>query len=238
MMNNLWWRSLMDLLFPRTCCGCGERLGLDEQLVCSHCQMQLPLETNHDWLFNRRRASWSDHPCVANVAALTRYERTNISAQMVHNLKFFRRYELGGWMGRTMVQRLCGTGLFEGVDYLLPIPLSAARQRQRGFNQAEAIARGISEILGIPVRTDLLRREASRESQTHFNLSQRMGNAAHVFKLLRSEGLEGKHIMLIDDVITTGTTMLGAIEALEHIPGIRISVFAWAWAHRIAPVIN
>ena len=65
-----------------------------------------------------------------------------------------------------------------------------------------------------------------------------MGNAAHVFKLLRSEGLEGKHIMLIDDVITTGTTMLGAIEALEHIPGIRISVFAWAWAHRIAPIIN
>ena len=231
-----WMYSLVDLLFPRLCCACGERLAIGENLVCAGCQLQLPLEVNHDWRYNRRRLIWSDHLQLERMGALTRYERGNRASMIVRNLKFRRQYELGAWMGRTAVQRLQGTGLFEGVDLLIPIPLSERRLHSRGFNQAELIARGMADELGIPIRTDVLKRVVARESQTHFAVPKRLGNAENVFKLITSDGLRGKHVMLVDDVMTTGTTMLGAIEVLEAIPDVRISTFTWAWAYVLPPV--
>ena len=231
-----WIRSLGDMLFPRLCCGCGERLSIGEHFVCSTCQLHLPLEINHDWQFNQRRMIWSDHLQLFSVAALTRYERENIASHIVRSLKFHRRYELGDWMGRTAVLLLRDTGLFEGVDVLVPIPLSKRRLRSRGFNQAEAIAKGMTAALNIPVRTDVLKRMKDRESQTHFSVPQRLENADKVFHLNSTEGLQGKHVMIVDDVMTTGTTMLGAIELLEQVPDVRISTFAWSWVSVIPPV--
>lgn len=226
-----WIRSLTDLLFPRLCCGCGERLALGEQLVCSRCQLSLPLETNHDWDFNRRKALWIDHERLVRMGALTRYQRGNVASELVRSLKFRRHYLLGEWMGRTAVQLLRHTNLFEGVEVLVPIPLTRQRRFLRGFNQAEAIARGMASELGIPVRTDVLRRIYDRESQTHFTLAQRLENADHVFALQSDSDLAQRHVMVVDDVMTTGTTMLGAIEALEAVPTVRISTFVFAWVY-------
>lgn len=230
MILKRWWLGLLELLLPRVCCGCGERLATGERLVCARCQLTLPLETNRDWDFNRRKRAWGDHPALAHVGALTRYERTNVSAELVRSLKFHRRYELGAWMGRVAVLSLRDTGLFEGVEVLIPIPLTRRRLHTRGFNQAEKIADGLAGELHIPVRTDVLRRLRYQESQTHFMLTKRRDNVQGIFELLTDEGLRGKHVMIVDDVITTGATMLAAIEALERVPDIRISVFAWAWA--------
>ena len=231
-----WFQGLTDLLFPRLCCGCGERLALGEQLVCSRCQLSLPLETNHDWDFNRRKALWMNHERLVRMGALTRYQRGNIASELVRSLKFRRHYLLGEWMGRTSVQLLRHTNLFEGVEALVPIPLTKHRQHQRGFNQAEAIARGMAAELNIPVRTDVLRRIYDRESQTHFTLVQRLENADHVFSLQSDRDLAHRHVMVVDDVMTTGTTMLGAIEALEKVPTVRFSTFAFAWAYMPAPL--
>ena len=225
-----WWQGLLELLLPRVCCSCGERLAAGEELVCAQCQLTLPLEGNHDWDFNRRKTAWGDHPALCHVGALTRYERSNTSAALVRSLKFHRRYELGAWMGRVAVLSLRDTGLFEGVEVLIPIPLTRRRLRSRGFNQAEKIADGLAAELHVPVRTDVLRRLRYQESQTHFMLTKRRDNVQGIFQLLTDEGLRGKHVMIVDDVITTGATMLAAIEAMETVPDIRISVFAWAWA--------
>lgn len=218
------------MLFPRLCGGCGERLSIGEQAVCTSCQLKLPLEKNHDWELNPRRVIWNDHQCLARMGALTKYERDNIASNIVRSLKFHRHYELGAWMGRTAVQLLRNTGLFDGIDLLIPIPLSKSRLHRRGFNQAEVIAQGMAQELGIPMRTDVLRRIIDRESQTHFEIPKRLNNADKVFRLNCADGLAGQHVMIVDDVMTTGTTMLGAIEELEAIPDIRISTFAWAWA--------
>ncbi len=232
-----WINSLLDLLFPRTCCGCGERLARGEQLVCCTCQRELPLEKNLDWELNRRKMIWSSHKRLIRMGALAKYERDNIAAHLVRSLKFHRRYELGEWMGRLAARKLRATGLFDDVDCLIPIPLTRSRQHSRGFNQAEAIAKGMADELKIPIRTDVLRRTVNRESQTHFAVPQRLENAQRVFRLVRSEGLQGQHVMLVDDVMTTGTTMLGALEELEALPDVKISTFAWAWAH-VPPVAH
>ncbi len=225
------YESVKDLLFPRLCCGCGERLSIGERLVCAHCQTTLPLEPNRDWSFNRRKTLWHDHDRLMRMGALTRYERGNVASEIIRNLKFHRHYELGDWMGRTAVQLLRDTDLFDGVEFLVPIPLTARRQRSRGFNQAASIAQGMAAELCIPVRTDILKRLRDRESQTHFALAQRLDNADHVFSLLSDSDVAGHHLMIVDDVMTTGTTMLGALSVLEALPDTQISTFAWAWAY-------
>ena len=224
-----WCQSCADFLLPRLCAGCGRQLALQERLVCAHCQLTLPLETNHDWLFNHRKMLWSDHTALQRMAALVRYERDNIASEIVRSLKFRRQYKLGDWMGRTAVKLLDDTGLFSDIDFLVPIPLTRQRLHVRGFNQAEAIARGISAESGIPLCTDVLRRLREKESQTHFTFVERLSNADHVFAASNYEALTNRHIMIVDDVMTTGATMLGAITALETIPDIHISTFAWAW---------
>lgn len=229
---SLLLRSLQDLFFPRLCAGCGQHLALGEKLVCVHCQMCLPLETNHDWTGNWRVNQWATHEHLERIGALTRYCRRNAAANIVHALKYQRIHALGSWMGQVAVHLLSDTGLFDGVDALVPLPITPARRHYRGFNQSELIAQGMSEALGLPVLPEALRRTIDRESQTHFTTQQRRQNAVNVFQLGITDGLDAKHLMLVDDVMTTGTTMLSALTTLEQLPDIRISCFAWAWVPR------
>lgn len=222
--------SLKELFFPRHCAVCGCRLAPGEQFVCPTCMLSLPWEQHRDWEYNWRTVIRDSHPSLQRMGALMRYARDNGAAGIVHELKFYRQYELGQWMCCLAVQRLRGTGLFDGVDVLLPIPLTRVRQHRRGFNQSEEIARGMAVALGIDVCTCALRRIREMESQTHFTLAERMENARDIFALTdKAQALAGRHVMIVDDVMTTGRTMLSAIEELEKVPDIRLSTFAWAW---------
>ena len=222
------WRSLSDFLLPRLCCGCGQELALDEHLVCPACVAGLRRESLHDWNFNPGFARLDHHPLLQRVGAFAIYERDGIVASLVHRLKYDRLRRLGLWMGQWAARELQPTGLFDGVDALVPLPLTSRRLRWRGFNQAEAIAEGISRVLGIPVRTDLLCRTLDTESQTHFRTEQRCRNAVDAFSATQAD-CQGAHLMLIDDVMTTGTTLLGALHALQDKPDVRLSVFVFAW---------
>ena len=226
--------SILDLLAPRTCGGCGCRLTLDEQQVCVSCQLTLPRESSHDWLNNRRMAEWVAHEAVVAAGAFARYSQGNIAAHIVHSLKYYRRTGIAQWMGRTAAQELRPTGLFDGVDAILPLPLSPRRHRRRGFNQSELIANVMAAELELPVLTGLLKRTGAFTSQTRFTYAERLENASHAFAL--ADGLDitayaGRHLLLVDDVITTGATMLSAITALEAIPDIRLTVFGWSWVN-------
>lgn len=166
---------------------------------------------------------------VKRVVGFTLFKQGGLAATLVHQLKYNGHPDLGVWMGHLAAVELSDTDAFRDVDMLVPIPLTRRRFRQRGYNQAERIAAGISAATGIPVRTDVLERVANRESQTHLDRDQRMLNTEDVFCLKRPDLVEGHHVMLIDDVMTTGTTMDGAIRQLKDVPHISISVFAWAW---------
>lgn len=221
--------SLLELLFPRNCCGCGTRLAKDERFVCPKCMIRLSREKDYDWQTNPRILLWREHEALQKVGAFTRYHRKGVTANIIHQLKYYRHYELGAWMGRMAAQELAGTGLFDGVEVLVPLPLTSRRQHWRGFNQSEEITKGMAERLGIEVRTDILKRVVERTSQTHFTLEQRKSHLGQVFSLENAEALTGRHAMLVDDVMTTGATMLAAIEAIEQTREIKLSAFAWAW---------
>lgn len=223
-------QEMIDLLLPRECPCCGQRLTIDEQVVCAECLMRLPWETKHDWTHNPRMVIRDGHPSLQRIGALMRYQRGNAASQIIRQLKFHHRPDLGLWMGRLAAKQLQASGLFDGVEVLVPIPLSRIHLFTRGFNQSEWIARGMAEALGITIRTDVLKRRKGHESQTHFTYEERLKNADNAFKsTAQVQTLAGHHVMLVDDVITTGATMLNAIRALEKTEGIRLSSFAWAW---------
>lgn len=225
--------GFLDLLLPRMCAGCGRHLALTETHVCPHCVMLLDRVTDWDWRNNRRALLWREHRALWHVGAFAFFRRGGIVANMVHTLKYHGQHHLGVWMGRLAATELRQSGLFDEVELLIPVPLTRRRRMHRGFNQAERIAAGMSEVLGIPVDEHVLRRRLERTSQTHFTLKQRMSNVQNAF-VLRPEAaqrLAGHHVMVVDDVMTTGATLLSTLQALEGVPGVKVSVFAWAWVH-------
>ena len=133
-------------------------------------------------------------------------------------------------MGEMLAHELLPTGFFEGVDYLLPVPLHPDRLRTRGYNQSRLLAEGISELTDIPVCDGLLCRVRNNQTQTHKSVLERQENTVHLFHLVGDVSmLQGKHVMLVDDVLTTGATLSACADVLADIEGIRISIVTLAW---------
>ena len=229
--------SMLDLMLPRYCCGCGERLALGEKAICARCVAEIP---PFDEAADMGRASVNDllqHPRIGFIGAFATYRRKNLTARLVHSLKYYRNHYAGIVMGQMAAlarQRQAGSGgadIFEGVDMLVPIPVTWRRLIQRGYNQAEHIARGIGMATGIPVRTDVLRRCRHTESQTHFEFHERMDRQAGIFALARggAERVGGRCVMLIDDVITTTATMRAATSVVLGCKDTSVRWYAWSW---------
>lgn len=152
---------------------------------------------------------------------------------MIHHLKYYHQYQLGDWMGRTAAMNLMESGFFAGVDFFVPMPITRSHYRQRGYNPSAMIADGLSQVTGIPVLKDVLTRSHAADSQTRFSKEDRVARLAKIradlqLNTAQTAMLKDKHIMLVDDVMTTGTTSLAALSVLETLPNIRISIFTWA----------
>ena len=151
-------------------------------------------------------------------------------SRILFELKYHNHPEVGKTMGRMMAEELKATSFFDGIDLIVPIPLSRKKKRQRGYNQSDWIAWGISEAIGIPTDTTSVVRTKSNPSQTTLDHRQRRENVRDIFAVRHPESLEGRHILLVDDVITTGATMLSCAEAIARACRVRFSVLSLAWA--------
>ena len=150
--------------------------------------------------------------------------------QLIHSLKYHDNREIGFRLGRMAGLRYQKAILSDRPDLLLPVPLHPKKRKQRGYNQSEWIARGLNTLLKLPIDTTSLRRTKETETQTHKQTYDRWLNMQDIFSVVDREALAGKHILLIDDVITTGSTIGACAEALLTIPGVRVSVLAIAMA--------
>jgi ComF family protein len=169
---------------------------------------------------------------VERAAALFFYEPHSETAQLLYQLKYNQRPDIGEDMGRVMAQEMQLARYFDDIDVLLPVPLSPKRLRQRGYNQSEMLARGISDITRLPIDTRAVCRDHFHQSQTSLTRLERRGNVEDIFRLRHPKRLEGRHVLLIDDVCTTGATLMACGEAIRHVPGIRISVLTLAYTKR------
>lgn len=237
---------LHNCLFPRTCIACGKRLSPTERTICAPCNYLLPrTDCDRDFLRNEMaqrfwargkddvsKAGWSNQEIlpVERAFALIRHEPHANSSALVYQLKYGHNPHLGAKMGEFIGQELASTDFFEGITAIVPVPLTKGRQRERGYNQSAELARGISKHTHLPVITKALRRIHFGGSQTHKERSERIENVRGAFELVRPELLRGHHVLLVDDVVTTGATMTACIQQLLKVGDIRISVLSWGLA--------
>ena len=220
-----WWTRFLDFISPRQCVVCGERLAPTERSLCSMCVLHLPRTTYQFTPEDNPMAQlfWHLTP-VERAAALLFYEPHSEMARLVYDMKYHDRPDIGEDMGRLMANEMQFARYFDGIDILLPVPLSRKRMRQRGYNQSEQLAIGISDITHLPVVTKALRRKHFVKSQTQLSRHERQENVDDMFELRDGSLLQDKHILLVDDICTTGATLMACIEVLKDIPGIHLSV--------------
>ncbi len=224
-MERSFWTELLDFLSPRRCAGCGNRLSATESVFCHECWWHMPLTHYEDNALENRmaRTFWGLLP-MERAAALFFYEPNTEMANMIHAVKYFDRPDLAENMGRIVAVRFAKKGFFETVDAMVPVPLSPDRLKQRGYNQSEMIARGIGEVTAIPIYNKVLARRTFQGSQTRLNPFERRDNVEHAFVLSDGSQLTGKHLLLVDDVMTTGSTLLACGELLAQQKGVKVSI--------------
>ena len=225
------WTDLREFFFPRLCVSCGKRLMQGEDGLCLVCSASLPYTSIYNKEGNEmERCFWGRFPIV-RASSLFYYAKGGKVAQVLYAMKYHNRRKLCVRMGEWMGSALLPSGFFEGIDCLVPVPLYRTRLRQRGYNQSELLARGISRKTGLPVCTDAVWRVRNNATQTQKSGYARWMNVEGLFRTAPQAALlEGKHILLVDDVLTTGATLTACADALSSVGGIRISVATLAWA--------
>jgi ComF family protein len=220
-----WWTKLLDFISPRQCVVCGERLTATESTLCSVCMLHLPRTAYQFTPQDNPMAQlfWHLAP-IEQAAALFYYEPHSEMASIIYDLKYHDRPDIGQDMGRLMANEMQLAHYFDTIDLLLPVPLSRKRLRQRGYNQSEQLAIGISDITGIPIAAKALSRRHFRQSQTMLSRHERQENVSDMFRVSDATALCHKHVLLIDDICTTGATLLACADAIRDIEGIRISI--------------
>lgn len=225
------WNDLCNFFFPRQCLGCGKKLLLREEALCLQCLSELPKTHFLNTPGNEMECRLWAHPNIRRASSLYLYEKGGKVSRILHGMKYHHQPRLCQQMGRLLAAELLPTGFFEGIDFLVPVPLHPARQRQRGYNQSELLCRGISLLTGIPVRTDLLQRIHNNTTQTHKSSSERWQNTQGLFAATQPpHPLQNKHLLLVDDVFTTGATLSACITALTSQESIHISIATLAYA--------
>lgn len=226
-----FWTRLLDLISPRLCTVCGERLSITEEVICGKCNLHLPRTG-----FQRNakenimaKMFWGQIP-IERASALFYYEAHSETANIIYELKYKNHPEIGETMGRMLARELERSDFFEGIDGIVPIPLARKRERQRGYNQSMEIARGVNEATGLPIYNKVIRRNKFEGSQTTKDRWERNENVEKVFELTDGSTIRGKHMLIIDDVVTTGATIIACAKELAKAGDIKFSVLSLGFA--------
>lgn len=215
--------SIIELLYPSVCAACGTTLFGWERLVCTHCRSLLPktgYELNED---NPLARLFYGKVRLKAVTACYFFSKEGKVQHLIHELKYKGNGDAGVFLGQELGKTIKEAPLFQGIDCLIPVPLHPKRERKRGYNQSMMIAQGVSEVTGIPIHDGLLVRSVNTATQTHKTKEDRWQNVKDIFEMRHPEQLEGKYVLLIDDVLTTGATLEACAMQLAGVKGITIS---------------
>jgi ComF family protein len=200
----------------------------NEELICTECYVTIPRTNFHKVLNNPVEQLFWGRCMIEKAAAFSFYTKGSRIRKLLHNLKYNGIREIGYEIGRIYASSLRDSGFFEDIDLIIPVPLHTSKQRRRGFNQSEYISSGISEIAGIPVDTKSLKRISVSDTQTRKSRYERWVNVEGIFEVAYPELIRRKHILLVDDVITTGSTIESCASELLKIEDVKVSVLALA----------
>lgn len=221
------WNDLLHLFYPNLCALCQKPLVEGEEQICLECLCDLPHTGYHRQPDNPVEQRLAGTIALEHGSAFLHYAKGGKTQRLIYALKYYDNPELGCLLGRQAARELLSdSSPLCQADVLIPVPLHPRKERKRGYNQSERIAVGMGSVLGIPVRANHVTRTIQTDSQTHRSIYERWQNTCSIFKINQPDALENKHLLLIDDVITTGATIAACADALQTVPGVRVSVFS------------
>ena len=229
-LNHSILSDFSHLFYPHLCTGCGSDLLSAENLLCIKCYSQLP-KTNYAQHAGNpiEKKFWGRLPLKAAHAEFY-FAKETLVQQLIHQLKYKSNKAIGKYLGELMAASLLESNRFQNIDALVPLPLFAKKERKRGYNQAAIICEGMSTMMNVPVYNNLLVRQRFTETQTKKHREERWENVEGSFSLNKETVLEGKNILLVDDVVTTGATFEAAGMALLKVKNTSLSIAALAYA--------
>jgi len=216
--------SLLHVVFPHVCDGCGSDLLNIESRLCIRCLSSLP-ETNFEVHPNNpvEKDFWGRLPLI-NASAHLYFTKESLVQHLMHQLKYKGNKDLGWQLGRLMGNALKNAVRFHDIDALVPLPLFPSKEKRRGYNQATVLCEGIAEILSIPILTDIITRPQHTETQTKKGRIERWKNIEGKFQLVNAAAIHNKHIILVDDVVTTGATLEACGNELLVAGNVKLSI--------------
>jgi ComF family protein len=221
--------NFLDILFPRTCAGCDNSLATGENLICSECFYELPKTGYWKEEDNPVARMFWGRVYLQNASSFLHFQKGSRLQNMIHHLKYKNMKEIGTFLGKLFGSELQNTP-YSQVDLIVPVPLHKSKIRKRGYNQSEWIAKGISEILKVPIEVNAIERYIASDTQTRKSRFDRWENVKNIFRVIDPETFKGKHILLVDDVLTTGATLEACAISILEIPDTKVSVGTLAFA--------
>lgn len=219
-------KRVLDIFFPKYCVACRGRLLSGERLLCLSCMIQLPRFVVHDIHDNDlARRFWGVFPIEAAVAGY-RYIPGEAMTRILHKMKYYRGDDLCQYVGMALAAEPAVAQLLSQAEVLVPVPLNETRLKQRRYNQSHKLCEGIQQATGMEIVADALKRIRFTDSQTAMTREERMQNIRGAFAIGDVAPLVGRHVVLVDDVVTTGATMMECLSVLRDVPGIKISVLS------------
>ncbi len=229
-MRRTLFHDFVGLFLPRRCSACDGPLMRFEEALCLGCAEELPRTRFHDDEQNRVERLFQGKLRVEAASAFLHFSTDGMVQRMLHRLKYRGDDAIGRELGRRMARDLMGSRRFADVDVAIAVPLHPKKLHQRGYNQAQLLVDGMREEWPLKNVDDRLLRIVSTSTQTRRGRLDRWQNVRTAFAVENEEALTNAHVLLVDDVITTGATIEACARALESVPGVRISVFACACA--------
>lgn len=223
-LSTRWLEDVLSLLYPNLCPACGENSPMPKDIICLQCERKLPQTQFHLEKENAFTERFWGRLKLHSGAAMFHFVKGGRTQRLIHQLKYKGRKDIGIELGKRYGRKLKKASLFSAVDLIVPVPLHPRKLRLRGYNQAAAIAEGLSESMEVPFIKDGLKRISYARSQTEKSRIERLENVMRAFKVNDPKKLKEKHILLIDDVLTTGATLESCGIKILEIEGTKLSM--------------
>ena len=222
--------EIANIFYPNTCQGCSVVLTTNENTICTNCLYELPLTKylkNND---NAIEKKFYGRIKIEKATSLLFYHKKGIVKELIHNLKYRGQEKIGSFLGNWLGREIKKYGFYNDIDYIIPVPLHKKRLKERGYNQVTKFGEQLAYHLNKPLKENLLLRKSANFTQTKKSRIDRWKNVKEIFSVSNISALENKHILLIDDIITTGATLESCANVLLKAKNIRISIAVMAVA--------